>query len=168
MVNIFDIFEYKSAIGDINPVFYDYNDNSLNNPISMRNPNAIFSNQFNHNYFDNEFGISTNKDKLKILFEFLGIYYYSIHTIEIHNPSLCNLQSMNARRKSYLGTSLENYLTSIFLNKRAIIDIDYLKMMNLAPAGIIDDFYFLEVNFLSTINNFSISNCSIRIFAEEY
>jgi hypothetical protein len=134
----------------------------------MRNPQAIFSNQFNHNYFDNEFGVSANRDKLKILFEFLGIYYYSIQTIEIHNPSLCNLKSMNAKRSSYLATPLENYLTSIYLNKRAVIDINYLKMMNLAPAGIIDDFYFLEVNFLSTIDSRSVSNCSIRVFAEEY
>ena len=133
----------------------------------MKNPQAIFSNQFNHNYFEGV-GISVNRDKLKILFEFLGIYYYSIHTIEVHNPSMCNLKSMNAKRKSYLGTQLENYLTSIYLNKRAIIDIDYLKMMNLAPAGIIDDFFLLEVNFLSTINEFSLTNCSIRIFAEEY
>jgi hypothetical protein len=140
----------------------------MNNPITMRNPQAIFSNQFNHNYFDNEFGISSSRDKLKVLFEFLGIYYYSIHTIEIHNPSLCNLKAMNMKRSSYFGSALENYLTSIYLNKRAVIDIDYLKMMNLTPATIIDDFYFMEVNFLSTIDNRSVSNCSIRVFAEEY
>ncbi len=134
----------------------------------MKNPQAIFSNQFNHFYFDNEFGISFNRERLKISFEFLGIYYYNIHTIEIHNPSLCNLKSMNAMRADYFRNPLENYLNSIYLNKRAVIDIDYLKMMNLAPAGIIDDFYFLEVNFLSTVESQSLSNCSVRIFAEEY
>jgi hypothetical protein len=165
--DIFDIFEYETAIQDINPIFYDYYDTSFSSPITMQNPQAVFSNQFNHYYFENQFGISSNRDKLKILFEFIGIYYYSIYTIEVHNPSLCNLKSMNAQRLSPYETPLEKYLNSIYLNKRAIIDINYLKYLN-GPTGIVDDFGFLEVNFLSTLENLSLSNCSIRVFAEEY
>jgi hypothetical protein len=145
-------------VSDVSIAFYDRN----NNLINVDKPSSIFANN------PYGFGLTSPYDKLKIWFEFIGVAYYYIHTVEVHNPNNCNLKDMSSKRYEDENKPLENYLFSITLNNRAVIDYEYLKMMNQTIFDNFDEFYFFELNFLSTKNGKNPSDCSLRVFAETY
>ena len=160
-MDIFDVFDYtnpEGAVSDVSIAFYDRN----NNLISVDKPSSIFANN------PYGYGLTSPYDRLKIWFEFIGVAYYYIHTVEVHNPLDCNLKDMSSKRFEDINKPLENYLFSITLNNRAVIDYEYLKMMNQTIFDNFDEFYFFELNFLSTKNGKNPSDCSLRVFAETY
>lgn len=112
-------------------------------------------------------GVNSTWEKLPILMEFIGDFAYKLYTIEIHNPVLCNVNSLNAKRLNFLSIPYDTkYLTFLSLNDRSIIDVSYLRVFE---NYLVSDFDLdiLEINFLTTKDNRNPELCEIRIFVEK-
>lgn len=114
-------------------------------------------------------GITSTWEKLKILMEFLGWKVFKLHTIEVHNPKECNVNFMDAIRLNFLQLPHElKYLSSLLLNNRPVIDVNYHKLFDSILFPVKDhDLDILEVIFQSTRDNKFPTNCMLRVFVEE-
>lgn len=136
-----------------------YTDSALTNLYEVENNQALFSNQG---------GFSIPFSSINIEIENTGIVSYKLHTVEINNPEICNIDSFTIRRKSYLNVEyFDDYeLRSEYLNGVAFVDVDFSKYVdNLGPRG--DDFQRMDIRVLSTKDGLSINKCEFRAFAEE-
>lgn len=150
---IYDILDYDSASQDVNIAYYSQTGQFLTLP----NPQALFP-------FKG--GISSTYDRLKFSLEFLGPNVFNVHTVEINNPQVCNLNLMDMRRKGYDGNYRDPYaLESILLNGRPVIDIDYHKIFNNFPNDG-NSMDIMEVNFKQTRNGANPTQCELRSFAQ--
>lgn len=152
-MNVFEI----SRTNEQNIIYYDQNGKEIRWP------------RWNDVYkiYPLEGGVNSTYNQLKIIVEVLSSpYAYYLHTIEVHDPERCNLESMNFRRLGYSDRPLENYMNSFILDKTPVIDIDYHKtFFNWGTRGDYSD--ALELNFIATKDNKFPTNCEIRVFAKE-
>lgn len=114
-------------------------------------------------------GVTSNYgEKLLIYLEFLSDNnIYKLETIEVHNPTVCNVNSMNTIRLNFLQQPYEpnKYWKSLLLNGRAVIDLNYYKYFETVPPQDYD-LDILEINFLSTKDNRYPANCELRAFMQ--
>lgn len=100
--------------------------------------------------------------------EFLSDFdLYRLHTLEIHNPSECNVNLMNTIRLDLLQVPYESRSwESFLLNGRAVIDINYYKTFGTQkPEDHSLD--ILKVNFLTTNDNKNPTKCELRAFMQK-
>lgn len=115
-------------------------------------------------------GVNSTWYQLPISMEFLDpVNLFKLHTVEIHNPDICNVNSMNAERKNYLQISYEpnNKLQSLLLNGRPVIDVNYIRaFVNPSIQDHLLD--FLITTYLSTRDGQNPSLCEMRVFVENF
>lgn len=118
--------------------------------------------------FTGQGGISIPLSSINIVIENIGITSYKLHTVEINNPEVCNIDMFTIRRKSFIN---EDYfdnieLKSITLNNLTFVDIDFNKFANnLSSNG--DNLQRMDIRVLSTKDKMNIHNCEFRAFGEE-
>lgn len=91
---------------------------------------------------------------------------FKLRTIEVHNPSVCNVNLITARRLNFVEIPYDNIpLKSLWLNKRPVVDIDYYKAFYGISSNVFLD--LLEINFISTNNGLNPNRCELRVFVEK-
>lgn len=131
----------------------------------MNNKYPIDNNQI---LFTSQGGFSIPLSNINIVIENYGFASYKLHTVEINNPDVCNIDMFTIRRKSFIT---DNYLDdielqSITLNNVTFVDIDFYKFAyNLGANG--DNLEKMDIRVLSTIDKTNIHKCEFRAFGEE-
>lgn len=110
-------------------------------------------------------GITSTWERLRILYEFMGQSIYKLHTIEVHDKIRCNANLMQGIRQNFLQQSLDPYnITSLSLNNRPVLDIDYHRAF--INKDIKDhDLDVLEIYLWNTQNSIP-GSCNLRLFIE--
>ncbi|RNA24335.1 hypothetical protein BpHYR1_035381 [Brachionus plicatilis] len=153
---IFNIFAPEIANSDFFSAFYT--DSALTNVYPVENNQALFTDQG---------GFSIPFPNINIVVENTGIVSYKLHSVEVNNPEVCNIDSFTIRRKRFFDDPfLDNFeLKSISLNGVAFVDVDFNKFaFNLGSSG--DDLQRMDIKVLSTKNGNNINKCEFRAFAE--
>ncbi|CAF0799749.1 unnamed protein product [Brachionus calyciflorus] len=153
---VYDIFDPEIAEPDFYAAFFK--DKNLTDIYPVPDNQALFTNQG---------GFSVQRPTINIVVQYYGVLFYKLHTIEINNPSSCNIERFTIRRKNEKNVYLDPYdLISFSVDGVPIVDIDFYKTVyNLGnDADVLD---IMEIRVLSTKNGSNISQCEFRAFGEE-
>lgn len=111
-------------------------------------------------------GLSSLLPEMEFFIEFVDSLY-EVYTIEIHNPSVCNLKHMSCLLMDRFGSPINiNVLDSIEIDGQLFIDVKYPKNLS-KLTGKADKVEAVKVDFDATKDGAYPSFCEVRLFGKK-
>ena len=113
-----------------------------------------------------EGGIISPENRLSLVIEYMDDAKYDVHTIEVHNPSDCNLSKLRFKHLDVYSREIyTNVYESIMLDGYKVL-IDFAFLRDILKQDIyIGDYEFHKIFFEATRDSQKPQNCMIRFFA---
>ena len=114
----------------------------------------------NLNVFPGQGGIQSTVAKLRIEIQIVGIDRYAIETIEVNNPSECNLKTFSASGSKQRQDKFDSILLA---NGSPLIDLNYLNEFDHLNKTLAN-FNYLVLTFETTKDDNFPGPCELRSF----
>ena len=114
-------------------------------------------------------GVTSPEYMLRTYVEYLNDNKYDIMTVEIHNPNVCNVNSVKFKHLNDMGKDIyPQFYESMYLDgNKTIIDMTYLKQIkNINYETTMKDYEYHYILFDGTRDLQRPKGCEVRFFGK--